>query len=97
VTRAVAARIVDDEQAHVRFQRDRLHTGFADSPAPLRLLALALWWVVAVGATAVVALDHRGVLDAIGYRPTRFVRDVLIDFAGLSAAVLLRRKSTSWT
>jgi hypothetical protein len=45
----------------------------------------------------VVALDHRGVLDAIGSRKTRFVRDVLTDFAGLSAAVLLRRKSASWT
>jgi len=97
VTRAVAARIVDDEQAHVRFQRDRLHAGFADSAAPVRLLALGLWWVVATGATVVVALDHRGVLDAIGYRRTRFVRDVLADFAGFSAAVLLRRKATSWT
>jgi len=96
VTRAVAARIVDDEQAHVRFQRDRLHAGFAGSSAPLRVLALGLWWLVAVGATVVVAFDHRGVLDAIGYPRIRFIRDVLADFTGLSAAVLLRRRSTSW-
>jgi hypothetical protein len=97
VTRAVAARIVDDEHAHVRFQRDRLHAGFADSPAPLRILALGLWWVVAVGATVVVAIDHRRLLDAIGYRRTRFVRDVLADFAGLAAAVMSPRRTPSWT
>ncbi|MGO4444793.1 ferritin-like domain-containing protein [Mycobacterium sp. 2YAF39] len=97
VTRAVAARIVDDERAHVQFQRDRLHAGFADSPAASRILALVLWWGVAMGATVVVAIDHRGLLDAIGYRRTRFIRDVLADFAKLSAAVLLRRKFASWT
>ena len=93
VTRAVAARIVDDENAHVRFQRDRLHAGFADSRTPVRLLGFVLWWVVAVGATVVVAVDHRGVLDAIRYPRTRFVRDVLSDFAGLAAAVMFGRKS----
>ncbi|MFI5508615.1 ferritin-like domain-containing protein [Mycobacterium sp. NPDC051804] len=93
VTRAVAARIVDDENAHVRFQRDRLHAGFADSPTAVRLLGLGLWWVVAIGATMVVAVDHRGVLDAICYPRTRFVRDVLADFAGLSAAVMFGRKA----
>ena len=55
VVRAVAQRIVDDENAHVRFQRHRLHSGFADSPALLRLLAFGLWWVTAIGATVVVA------------------------------------------
>src|SRR6478672_7473417 len=73
VVRAVAQRIVDDETAHVRFQRHRLHAGFEDSPAPLRLLVFGLWWVTAIGATAVVALDHGRLLDAIGYRRTRFV------------------------
>jgi hypothetical protein len=48
--------------------------------------------MVAIGATVVVAVDHRGVLEAIGYRRTEFVRDVLGDFAGLAAAVLLDRK-----
>jgi hypothetical protein len=97
VTRAVATRIVDDENAHVRFQRDRLRAGFADSRAPVRAFALGLWWVVALGATVVVAVDHRGVLEAIGYRRTEFVRDVLGDFAGLTAAVMLDRKSIPWT
>ena len=95
VTRAVAARIVDDEIAHVRFQHDRLRAGFADSRTPVRLLGFGLWWVVAIGATTTVAVDHRGVLDAIGYRRTRFVRDVLADFKGLAAAVMFGRKSLS--
>jgi hypothetical protein len=90
VVRAVAARIVADEHPHVRFQRQRLRVGFADSGFPMRLLALVLWWVVAVGATTVVAVDHGGLLDAIGYRRTRFIRDVLADFRALAKAVLLR-------
>jgi hypothetical protein len=91
VVRAVAQRIVDDEHAHVRFQRHRLRVGFADSGGPLRALAFALWWVIAIGATLVVALDHGRLLDAIGYRRTRFIRDVLADFAKVVADVLQRR------
>jgi hypothetical protein len=36
-------------------------------------------------------LDHGPLLDAIGYRRTRFIRDVLADFAALASAVLTRR------
>lgn len=90
VIRAVAARIVDDEHAHVRFQRHRLGAGFADARPMARAFAFALWWVTAVGATVVVAMDHRGALATIGYPRTRFVRDVLTDFAALARAVLLR-------
>jgi hypothetical protein len=36
----------------------------------------------------VVAFDHGGILDAIDYRRTRFVRDVLSDFSLLATAVL---------
>jgi hypothetical protein len=96
VVRAVASRIVDDEHEHVRFQRHRLGAGFADTAAPLRALAFVLWWVTAIGATLVVALDHGKLLDAIGYRRTRFVRDVLADFAQMASSVLLRRGVTSW-
>ena len=37
VVRAVAARIVDDEHPHVRFQQDRLRAGFASSGTVARL------------------------------------------------------------
>ena len=90
VVRAVAARIVDDEHAHVRFQKQRLRAGFADSRVPVRLLAFGLWWVTAVGATVVVAVDHGRLLDAICYRRTRFIRDVLADFSKVAVAVLRR-------
>jgi hypothetical protein len=85
VVRAVAARIVADEHPHVRFQQDRLRAGFADSGMPLRALAVAFWWLTAIGATVVVAMDHGPLLDAIGYRRTRFVRDVLADFAKVAS------------
>ncbi|HKH52707.1 MAG TPA: ferritin-like domain-containing protein [Mycobacterium sp.] len=91
VVRAVAARIVADEHAHVRFQRDRLRAGFRESGIPLRLLAFTFWWLTAIGATVVVALDHGPLLDAIGYRRTRFIRDVVADFAKLAAVVLQPR------
>jgi hypothetical protein len=90
VVRAVAARIVADEHPHVRFQQDRLRAGFAESRRAVRALAFGLWWLTAVGATVVVAFDHGPLLDAIGYRRTRFVRDVLADFAKVVATVLRR-------
>lgn len=88
VVRAVAARIVADEHPHVRFQQDRLRAGFAESRIGAGALAFAFWWLTAIGATVVVAFDHGPLLDAIGYRRTRFIRDVLADFAKVAAAVL---------
>lgn len=82
VVRAVAARIVADEHPHVRFQEDRLRAGFAASGRAVRALAVAFWWLTGIGATVVVAYDHGPLLDAIGYRRTRFIRDVLADSRG---------------
>ena len=90
VVRAVADRIVADEHPHVRFQVDRLRAGFAQSRRGARALAFAFWWLTAIGATVVVSFDHGPLLDAIGYRRTRFIRDVLADFAKVAAAVLRR-------
>jgi hypothetical protein len=90
VVRAVADRIVADEHPHVRFQVDRLRAGFARSRVWARALAFAFWWLTAIGATVVVSFDHGPLLDAIGYRRTRFIRDVLTDFAKVAAAVLRR-------
>ena len=90
VVRAVAARIVADEHPHVRFQQDRLRAGFAESRVGARALAFAFRWLTAIGATAVVAFDHGPLLDAIGYRRRRFIRDVLADFARVASAVLRR-------
>lgn len=98
VVRAVAERIVEDEHAHVRFQRHRLRASFVGSGAPLRLWAFASWWATAIGATLVVSFDHGGLFDAIGYRRIHFIRDVLTDFSGLAVATLThRRRSAPWT
>src|SRR3954453_6848943 len=88
VVRAVAARIVADEHPHVRFQRDRLRAGFATTGVRVRAPAFVLWWLTAVGATIAVTVAHGPLLDALGYRRRRFVRDVLIDFAAVTRAVL---------
>ncbi|RDH76652.1 ferritin-like domain-containing protein [Mycolicibacterium moriokaense] len=90
VVRAVAGRIVADEHPHVRFQQQRLQSGFAGSPVTARALAFVFWWLTAVGATFVVAVDHGPLLDAIGYRRTRFIRDVLAEFSEVVASVLRR-------
>ncbi|OBK70377.1 hypothetical protein [Mycobacterium sp. 1274761.0] len=88
VVRAVAARIVADEHPHVRFQTDRLRAGFARSRVAVRALAFTFWWATAIGAAVVVAFDHGPLLEAIGYRRSRFIRDVLADFATVAVAVL---------
>jgi len=90
VVRAVAARIVADEHPHVRFQQQRLRAGFDRPGIAVRSLAFGLWWLTAISATVVVAMDHGPLLDAIGYRRVRFVRDVLADFAKVAEAVLRR-------
>jgi len=90
VVRAVADRIVADEHPHVRFQQDLLRAGFAQSGMASRVLAFGFWWLTAVGATIVVAFDHGPLLAAIGYRRTRFIRDVLTDFAKVEKSVLRR-------
>lgn len=88
VVRAVGARILADEVAHVRFHRVRLRAGFAGSSAPTRLLAGLLWSTAAAGATVAMAADHRRLLRRLGYRPGRFVLDALTDFARVARAVL---------
>lgn len=66
VVRAVASRILEDERVHVRFHRERIAQDLGRwGPARRNALRL-LWWATGVGATAVVALDHAGVLAGAG-------------------------------
>lgn len=88
VVRAVAGRIVADEHHHVAFQRHRLSAGFRHTPPAGRAFAAALWLVVAAGTAVVVAADHAPLLRSIGYRPRRFVSDVLAGFAALERSTL---------
>jgi hypothetical protein len=82
----VAGRILADEQRHVPFHTDRLRAGFGHLPGPVRALLAAAWWVLLLGASAVVAVDHGAALRQLGVPPTRFLADV----AGLFRAVVVQ-------
>jgi len=72
----VAGRILADEQRHVPFHTRRLRDSFATLPRVARELVAGGWWVLLLGATTLVAIDHRHALSRLGVRPTRFVADV---------------------
>jgi len=87
----VAARILADEERHVPFHLDRLRQGFAATPPAGRVAAAGGWWVLMVGATLVVALDHGRALRVLGVTRRRFVADVLRLFRPMAASVFGRR------
>ncbi|WP_191834050.1 MULTISPECIES: ferritin-like domain-containing protein [Tsukamurella] len=62
----VSRRILDDEQYHIRFQRDRLSEGFAATPAARRRAIGMLWQGFACAVSIVVAADHGPALVAVG-------------------------------
>lgn len=91
----VAGRILADEQRHVPFHVDRLRAGFAATPAPGRRLGAALWWVLMIGATAVVAAGHGSALRVLGLTRRDFAADVLALFGPIAADVFAHRKTAS--
>jgi hypothetical protein len=80
ILRGIGRRILTDEVDHVRFQVDRLGDGFRCTPAVARAAVAGLWSVIAIGATAVLVLDHRGALAACGLSPRRYVGSALREF-----------------
>ncbi|WP_445442628.1 ferritin-like domain-containing protein [Clavibacter sp. km1a] len=89
VIRALGQRIADDERDHVRFQIDRLRTGFRDTPAPLRALVGAAWTVVAAGAATVIVVDHRAALRACGVAPRAYWGRAMRGFGAAARSVLV--------
>ncbi|MEU0542037.1 ferritin-like domain-containing protein [Nocardia sp. NPDC005978] len=85
VTTAVARLILDDELRHVPFHCDRLRLAFAPTPRPVRSVLLLAWWLVLLGATLVVALDHGSALRRLGVTRTDFARDVIALFRDVVA------------
>ncbi|MEV0247740.1 ferritin-like domain-containing protein [Nocardia sp. NPDC050712] len=81
LTTQVAGLILADEQRHVPFHCQRLRVAFAASSRPARLFAVAVWWVLMVGVTAVVAVDHGPALRQFGVRRADFGRGVFGLFA----------------
>ncbi|MFI1380004.1 ferritin-like domain-containing protein [Embleya sp. NPDC020886] len=72
----VAARILADEERHVPFHCDFLRASLADLARPTRAVAVAGWWVIAAGATAVVVHDHGPALTVLGTTRRRFAGQV---------------------
>lgn len=84
--RAAAARILGDEEAHVRFHTDRIREDLARWPWLRRTALRALWWGGQLGATAVVALDHRRALADAGLPPRAAVSAVWRSVGGIRRA-----------
>lgn len=83
LTSQVAGLILNDELRHVPFHCQRLRAAFASTARPARLVPVLLWWLVLVGATVVVAIDHGSALRRLGVTRTGFVLDVIALFKGI--------------
>jgi hypothetical protein len=81
--RAMAVRILADEEEHVHFQVQRLAEGFARTPGAGRAFVRATWWALATGAAIVVAVDHGKALRVCEVRRASFVRRALRSFRGV--------------
>jgi hypothetical protein len=90
----VAGRILADEERHVPFHVERLRDGFARTPAPVRRIGAAFWWVLMTGAAAVVAIDHGPALRVLHVRRGRFVADILALFRPMVRDVFAGLRTT---
>lgn len=88
VIRGMGTRIALDEEHHLAFQIDQLRLGFAGVPGPVRALAFAAWWCVAVGAATVVAIDHGAALRVCGLRVGSYWGAALRSFRRAASAAL---------
>ncbi len=87
VLRATCRRILLDERGHVAFHRATLGHEFARMPAPARAVSILAWRAFVAVASAVVAWDHRDVLELAGVSRREFVRDVRATAKRLARAV----------
>ncbi|MCX5036527.1 ferritin-like domain-containing protein [Streptomyces coelicoflavus] len=91
LTSEVAGRILADEQRHVPFHCARLHDSLAELPAAARRPVMALWRLLLLAATLVVAADHGAGLRRLGVGRRRFTTDVMASSAEVTDAVLTPR------
>ncbi len=84
---ATCRRILLDERGHVAFHRATLGHEFASMPAPARSAAILSWRAFVAVCAAVVAWDHRAVLELAGVSRRDFARDVRARAARLAVAV----------
>jgi len=88
LTSSVASRILADEQRHVPFHCDRLHTSLAELPRITRRPVLLLWQLLLFAVTLVVAADHGPALRQLHVGRLRFVADVMTTGGGVVSEVL---------
>lgn len=91
--RELGIRISTDERNHLRFQTDRLHQGFTNSPKLLKIAARGLWTVVAAGAAVVVCLDHAQALRSCGLNPVHYWFQAMGRFHAVAGAVFSEAKA----
>ncbi|KAF2778786.1 ferritin-like domain-containing protein [Streptomyces sp. OM5714] len=91
LTSEVAGRILADERRHVPFHCARLHDSLAELPAAVRRPVMALWRLLLLAATLVVAADHGAGLRRLGVGRRRFTTDVMASSAEVTDAVLTPR------
>ncbi|MFF0445969.1 ferritin-like domain-containing protein [Streptomyces sp. NPDC004609] len=91
LTSEVAGRILADEQRHIPFHCERLHTSVADLPRPLRRPLMAAWRLLLLVASLVVAVDHGRALRRLGVGRLRFLADVMASSGAVTSAILAPR------
>ena len=83
---AVCRRVLRDERGHVAFHRATLGDELASMRAPARAAARVAWRAFVATTAAVVAWDHRAVLELAGVSRRDFRREVLARARTASAA-----------
>ncbi|MFF4789128.1 ferritin-like domain-containing protein [Streptomyces sp. NPDC001276] len=96
LTSDVAGRILSDEQRHVPFHCERLHASLAELPRVTRRPVMALWQLLLLAASLVVAADHGPALRRLGIGRLRFMADVVTSSGAVVSAVLTPRPD-AWT
>ncbi|MFF3417610.1 ferritin-like domain-containing protein [Streptomyces sp. NPDC002698] len=96
LTTEVAGRILSDEQRHVPFHCERLHASLAELPHAARRPVMALWRLLLLAVSLVVAADHGPALRRLGIGRLRFVVDVMTSSREVVSDVLVPRPD-AWT
>ncbi|MFD8866352.1 ferritin-like domain-containing protein [Streptomyces sp. NPDC059590] len=96
LTSDVAGRILSDEQRHVPFHCERLHISLAELPRAMRRPVMALWQLLLLAVSLVVAADHGPALRRLDIGRLRFVADVAASSGAVVSAVLSPRPD-AWT
>ncbi|MFI6660609.1 ferritin-like domain-containing protein [Streptomyces sp. NPDC050523] len=91
LTTDVAARILADEQRHVPFHCERLHTSLAELPRAAHRPVMTAWRLLLLAASLVVSADHGAALSRLGTGRLRFVLDVMASSREVVSAVLVHR------